>query len=114
MKPKRSTTMSPNIHLSVQNLIMEYLNYSQIPVLAQSILVRTSLGYLRNVCPLKRTTVGKTFCSVGVCTYNGVAIESHSQVVEENIVLLNLGGLKTLNDVQRFLFNIFTNPISLW
>ena len=61
-------------------------------------------------------SLGKTFCSVGVCTYDGVAIESHSQVAEEKVgvLLLNLGGPETLNDVQPFLFNLFADPVCLW
>ncbi|KAH6835782.1 ferrochelatase 1 [Perilla frutescens var. hirtella] len=56
--------------------------------------------------------VGRTFCSVGVCTYPGGIIESHSHIAEEKIgvLLLNLGGPDTLNDVQPFLFNLFADP----
>ncbi|KAH6756332.1 hypothetical protein C2S51_038918 [Perilla frutescens var. frutescens] len=56
--------------------------------------------------------VGRTFCSVGVCTYPGGIIESHSHITEEKIgvLLLNLGGPDTLNDVQPFLFNLFADP----
>lgn len=64
----------------------------------------------------KRSTLGKSFCSVGVCTYDGVAVESHSQAAEEKVgvLLLNLGGPETLNDVQPFLFNLFADPVCLW
>ncbi|KAL5558758.1 hypothetical protein UlMin_034969 [Ulmus minor] len=60
----------------------------------------------------KRNHVGKTFCSVGVCPYGGTVIESHVEVVEEKVgvLLLNLGGPETLNDVQPFLFNLFADP----
>ncbi|XP_062099193.1 ferrochelatase-2, chloroplastic [Humulus lupulus] len=60
----------------------------------------------------KRSSLGKTFCSAGVCTYDGVAIDSHSQVEEEKVgvLLLNLGGPETLNDVQPFLYNLFADP----
>ena len=61
----------------------------------------------------KRNHVGKTFCSVGVCPYGGTVIESHVEVVEEKVgvLLLNLGGPETLNDVQPFLFNLFADPV---
>ena len=62
----------------------------------------------------KRNTVGKTFCSAGVCVYNGIAVESpDADVVEEKVgvLLLNLGGPETLNDVQPFLFNLFADPV---
>lgn len=72
------------------------------------------LGLSRQ-CLHKRNTVGKKICSAGVCTYdNGIAIESHSHAnVEEKVgvLLLNLGGPETLNDVQPFLFNLFADPV---
>ncbi|KAK1367866.1 Ferrochelatase [Heracleum sosnowskyi] len=59
-----------------------------------------------------RPLVGKVFSSVGSCTYTGSSIESHSHVAEEKIgvLLLNLGGPDTLQDVQPFLFNLFADP----
>lgn len=68
---------------------------------------------LSKQCFHKRNTVEKTFCSAGVCIYdNGIAVESHSHAVEEKVgvLLLNLGGPETLNDVQPFLFNLFADP----
>ncbi|GFZ08547.1 ferrochelatase 1 [Actinidia rufa] len=70
-------------------------------------------SYLRG--PLqKRDLSGKTFCSLGVCTYTGTgsASESHSHAAEERVgvLLLNLGGPETLHDVQPFLFNLFADP----
>ncbi|KAJ7966453.1 Ferrochelatase [Quillaja saponaria] len=60
----------------------------------------------------KKNQVGQTFCSVGVCPYDGTTVESPSHAVEEKVgvLLLNLGGPETLNDVQPFLFNLFADP----
>lgn len=57
--------------------------------------------------------VGKVFSSAESCTYTGSSIESHSHVAEEKIgvLLLNLGGPDTLQDVQPFLFNLFADPV---
>ena len=59
--------------------------------------------------------MGQTFCSVGVCTYTGADVESNSHSVEEKVgvLLLNLGGPETLDDVQPFLFNLFADPVCL-
>lgn len=56
--------------------------------------------------------MGQTFCSVGVCTHRGVDVESNSHATEERVgvLLLNLGGPDTLDDVQPFLFNLFADP----
>ncbi|XP_054797062.1 ferrochelatase-2, chloroplastic-like [Prosopis cineraria] len=60
----------------------------------------------------RRNIVGQTFCSLGTYTYDGPALESPSHVMEEKVgvLLLNLGGPETLNDVQPFLFNLFADP----
>ncbi|KAM7510861.1 hypothetical protein LguiB_009736 [Lonicera macranthoides] len=61
----------------------------------------------------KRNLAGKMFCSIGICTHPGSSvIDSHSHTAEEKIgvLLLNLGGPETLNDVQPFLFNLFADP----
>ncbi|XP_047967650.1 ferrochelatase-2, chloroplastic [Salvia hispanica] len=60
----------------------------------------------------RKIIVGRTHCSTGVCTYPVGAFESHSITDEEKIgvLLLNLGGPDTLNDVQPFLFNLFADP----
>lgn len=60
----------------------------------------------------KRNQLRQTFCSAGVCTYDGTATESDSHAAEEKVgvLLLNLGGPDTLNDVQPFLFNLFADP----
>jgi ferrochelatase len=62
--------------------------------------------------PAEKDFVGRTLCSAGVCTYTGDVVESHSHATEEKIgvMLLNLGGPDTLNDVQPFLFNLFADP----
>lgn len=93
----------------VENLTSQPLSLCSSP----SNMGKDVLG-LSKQCLHKRYTVGKTFCSAGVCTYdNGIAIESHSLAnVEEKVgvLLLNLGGPETLNDVQPFLFNLFADP----
>lgn len=74
---------------------------------------RHALGGLSVHCAAqKRGEVGKTFCSTGVCTYPGNAVESSSHTTEEKtgVLLLNLGGPDTLHDVQPFLFNLFADP----
>lgn len=61
----------------------------------------------------RKIVVGRTHCSTGVCTYPVGAFESQSNTDEEKIgvLLLNLGGPDTLNDVQPFLFNLFADPV---
>ncbi|CAJ2643825.1 unnamed protein product [Trifolium pratense] len=56
--------------------------------------------------------VCRVFSSVDTSTYNGVVLESPSHTVEEKVgvLLLNLGGPETLDDVQPFLFNLFADP----
>ncbi|KAF5748304.1 hypothetical protein HS088_TW04G00256 [Tripterygium wilfordii] len=60
----------------------------------------------------KRNNTGLTFSSVGVGTYDLSSVESQSHVTEDKVgvLLLNLGGPETLNDVQSFLFNLFADP----
>lgn len=59
-----------------------------------------------------KNRTGQTFCSAGVSTYVENSIESHSHAAEDKVgvLLLNLGGPETLNDVQPFLFNLFADP----
>ncbi|KAL5074607.1 hypothetical protein RYX36_013591 [Vicia faba] len=59
-----------------------------------------------------RSLVCRAFSSVDASTYNGVALESSSHAAEEKVgvLLLNLGGPETLDDVQPFLFNLFADP----
>lgn len=65
----------------------------------------------------KRNLSGRSFCSLEVCTYPGLESESKSpaHAAEERVgvLLLNLGGPDTLNDVQPFLFNLFADPVCL-
>nr|XP_043627729.1 ferrochelatase-2, chloroplastic-like [Erigeron canadensis] len=68
---------------------------------------------LQSRTPLQnRSLAGKTFCSAGVWTHPLTSSESHSHVEEEKVgvLLLNLGGPETLNDVQPFLYNLFADP----
>ncbi|XP_076938664.1 ferrochelatase-1, chloroplastic/mitochondrial-like [Bidens hawaiensis] len=59
-----------------------------------------------------RSQAGKTLCSAEACIHPLTAIESHSHVDEDKVgvLLLNLGGPDTLNDVQPFLYNLFADP----
>jgi hypothetical protein len=54
-----------------------------------------------------------TSSSVNVCTTFDDAKGVSSEAVEEKVgvLLLNLGGPETLNDVQPFLFNLFADPV---
>jgi ferrochelatase len=56
--------------------------------------------------------VCRAISSVDTSTYNGVVLESPSHAAEEKVgvLLLNLGGPETLDDVQPFLFNLFADP----
>lgn len=72
------------------------------------------LGRSSHCSPIeKRNPVGQTFCSVGVCTHGEADIGSNSHITEEKVgvLLLNLGGPETLDDVQPFLFNLFADPV---
>ncbi|KAJ0715931.1 putative protoporphyrin ferrochelatase [Helianthus annuus] len=59
-----------------------------------------------------RNLAAKTFCSAEACIHPLSAIESPSHVEEDKVgvLLLNLGGPDTLNDVQPFLYNLFADP----
>jgi ferrochelatase len=59
--------------------------------------------------------VCRAISSVDTSTYNGVLLESPSHAAEEKVgvLLLNLGGPETLDDVQPFLFNLFADPVCL-
>ncbi|KAJ6698095.1 FERROCHELATASE-1 CHLOROPLASTIC/MITOCHONDRIAL [Salix purpurea] len=64
---------------------------------------------------LKRNPVGQAFFAapvVGVDPYCEGFVDSHLHVTEEKVgvLLLNLGGPETLNDVQPFLYNLFADP----
>ncbi|CAN6442404.1 unnamed protein product [Victoria cruziana] len=70
-------------------------------------------GGLYTLKPLhRRKLVGQTFCSAGVYNLDGITSEVYPQAAEERIgiLLLNLGGPETLDDVQPFLFNLFADP----
>ena len=75
---------------------------------------RNSVGGSFNWDPFgRRNLAGPTFSSVGTFTYDGAALESPAHVVEEKVgvLLLNLGGPETLDDVQPFLYNLFADPV---
>ncbi|CAN8265213.1 unnamed protein product [Cochlearia groenlandica] len=48
----------------------------------------------------------------GDCSFDDITAKASSHVVEDKIgvLLLNLGGPETLNDVQPFLYNLFADP----
>ncbi|XP_074303896.1 ferrochelatase-2, chloroplastic-like isoform X2 [Silene latifolia] len=65
-------------------------------------------------CQLKMRSdrVGNSFCSATTYTGTYGEVEATSQIAEEKIgvLLLNLGGPDTLDDVQPFLYNLFADP----
>lgn len=56
----------------------------------------------------------RTNYSAEACTYDGKVLSNASSAAQERVgvLLLNLGGPETLNDVQPFLFNLFADPVS--
>ncbi|KAK8465953.1 hypothetical protein PHAVU_009G218100 [Phaseolus vulgaris] len=60
----------------------------------------------------RRNLVGPASYSVETSAYDVAALEPPTHVAEEKVgvLLLNLGGPETLNDVQPFLFNLFADP----
>ncbi|WCJ29571.1 ferrochelatase 1 [Euphorbia peplus] len=50
--------------------------------------------------------------SPGVCPYDDSFVDTQSHATNDRVgvLLLNLGGPETLNDVQPFLFNLFADP----
>lgn len=76
----------------------------------------SSISKFSYCLPEKRSNGGgKTFCSAALYTssYDEDLAEAPSHAAEEKIgvLLLNLGGPETLNDVQPFLFNLFADPV---
>lgn len=63
---------------------------------------------------INRNPAGQTYCSVGTCTVGQSLVEvpSHATHEKVGVLLLNLGGPDTLQDVQPFLFNLFADPVS--
>lgn len=63
--------------------------------------------------PTQSKDFGKTHSSAGVFTYPISSTEATPLTTEEKIgvMLLNLGGPETLNDVQPFLYNLFADPV---
>ncbi|CAL9197996.1 unnamed protein product [Musa hybrid cultivar] len=62
--------------------------------------------------PVKKHNLGRLNCSAEACTHdaNFLSISSSHAQERVGILLLNLGGPETLNDVQPFLFNLFADP----
>ena len=60
-----------------------------------------------------RNLVSRSFYSVDASTYNEITVQSPTHTAEEKVgvLLLNLGGPETLDDVQPFLFNLFADPV---
>lgn len=71
-------------------------------------------GESRQCFPVdKRSPIEQTFGSMAACPYGVTAVDSQSHATEEKVgvLLLNLGGPETLNDVQPFLYNLFADPV---
>lgn len=59
-----------------------------------------------------RKNMGKTFYSPDACTFENIVGNSSTTAQEKvGVLLLNLGGPDTLQDVQPFLFNLFADPV---
>ncbi|KAL9680327.1 hypothetical protein QQ045_018205 [Rhodiola kirilowii] len=77
--------------------------------------VRSSSTFFCNPVE-KNKPAGDTVCAAGAITtydtFNGTLVESQSNITEERVgvLLLNLGGPDTLDDVQPFLYNLFADP----
>nr|GMD42752.1 ferrochelatase-2, chloroplastic [Ipomoea batatas] len=109
------TRLTPTLNLSYGECQMNCSSHeASVSICSKSAANKSRVfGGLSLHCQLqKREPIGKTFCSVGVCTYPGSVIEAPSHTAEEKIgvLLLNLGGPDTLHDVQPFLFNLFADP----
>lgn len=52
----------------------------------------------------------------GDCSFDEARAKTRSLVAEDKIgvLLLNLGGPETLNDVQPFLYNLFADPVRIF
>jgi len=66
-----------------------------------------------NVSTKDRKIIGKTFYSVEARTFDENVDGDSSTTAQERVgvLLLNLGGPDTLDDVQPFLFNLFADPV---
>jgi hypothetical protein len=61
-----------------------------------------------------RNLVSRSFYSADATTYNEqltVQSPTHAAQDKVGVLLLNLGGPETLDDVQPFLFNLFADPV---
>ncbi|XP_026416227.1 ferrochelatase-2, chloroplastic-like [Papaver somniferum] len=120
-------TRALHLNLSVSRLpLVSNLNLSvsRLRNLTQSIYAvrKSNLLYLSVVSPLKDHKLlhgpvqkREVFCFAvgGACICGEYGLEgSHVHVGEEKlgVLLLNLGGPETLQDVQPFLFNLFADP----
>ncbi|KAL9254138.1 Ferrochelatase-2, chloroplastic-like protein [Drosera capensis] len=85
-------------------------------ITASSLSIDEKNSFVDGVFPKSTTkpidVVGKTFCSSGILTYGNGTMAASSHTAEEKIgvLLLNLGGPDTLDDVQPFLYNLFADP----
>lgn len=61
----------------------------------------------------RRNLGGRASYSVETGAYDVAALQPPTHIAEEKVgvLLLNLGGPETLNDVQPFLFNLFADPV---
>lgn len=62
---------------------------------------------------LTRKLVCAAGASITYDTFDRSLVESEASTAEERVgvLLLNLGGPDTLNDVQPFLYNLFADPV---
>ncbi|KAG0481342.1 hypothetical protein HPP92_011855 [Vanilla planifolia] len=67
---------------------------------------------LKQLLGMKRKYPEKMYCSIEASTYSenfqGISVNTAEEKL--GVLLLNLGGPETLDDVQPFLFNLFADP----
>ncbi|XVF48638.1 hypothetical protein PTKIN_Ptkin03bG0206400 [Pterospermum kingtungense] len=92
---------------------------------SQALVVSSSVSNTQNVSILKGPNLSfrpmqkgnwnlQANCAVGVCNFGKNVVEesryTHATEEKLGVLLLNLGGPETLNDVQPFLYNLFADP----
>ncbi|KAJ6994741.1 hypothetical protein NC653_017518 [Populus alba x Populus x berolinensis] len=117
--PRARSVVSVARHLSEEFQQPDKLYYRESLVVSSSSsankgMTASGRSYLSGPV-MKRNPVGQAFCAasvVGVGAFCEGFVDSHLHVTEDKVgvLLLNLGGPETLNDVQPFLFNLFADP----
>lgn len=82
------------------------------------IVTRCSLGWSDAQLPVSKQSLNKRLLPVGalVTSTTQPVSDSDSPLIGDDkigVLLLNLGGPETLEDVQPFLFNLFADPVIL-